>query len=431
MSQASRHRHLVGMIAAALILGIGACAPAPVSITTAPPPSPAPTIAPTPTSIPAPTSVPTATNTPFVPKATVKIVSQGPGYTDIAEGARLAIDQLSVPLRDLGFAVAYNAYDDQDNVDVAVENAKQFVDDAAVLCGVGHYTSRVTINLEDLYHREGLAFISPSATNPDVTQPHYVEINRVTGRDDVTGVAAARFMQSEGWQSVLIVRNPVDYAGRVTDGFKREVGSLGMALLGDLSANPDATGFDSVLSRTMEQQPDVLYFGGWPEQAGRFFKEARLAGYTGVLFTLYGAPALGEDAGPLALEDGGLYYMTGSIPPLTHVGTQKFADDFAAANGRPPQLTGFGVEAYDAAGVCLRAIEEASREKDGELPTRQEVAEAIRRIEGFSGISGAFRFNADGEAVPAQYVVLKAVSVDPSSWDRNPVAASIELPPPE
>jgi branched-chain amino acid transport system substrate-binding protein len=312
-----------------------------------------------------------------------------------------------------------------------VKNADQFVEDPSVLCGVGHYSSRLTINLEDFYHRAHLPFISPSSTNPEVTQRHYLEISRVTGRDDVGGASIANFMHTQGWESLFIVRTQVDYASRVADGLKRAASVLGLKLLGDNVINPDATGYQTLMSRISDAAPDVVYFSGWSDAAGAFFKEARLAGYRQALFAAYGDSSLGDKAGPLAVEGGGLYYMTGTVPPRVDAGTRMFSEDFETANGRPPGLVSFGAEAYDAAGVCLKGIEAASLGKGGELPTREEVAAAIRTIQGYQGITWTFTFDGNGEPVTARYVILQATSVDPGSWDQNPIAASIELPPPK
>ena len=402
-------------------------APAPASIPTATPVAPTATA----TTAPTDTPIPTATETPFVPKATVKIVSQSPEYSDIAEGAQLAVEQLAGALRDLGYKAEYVAYDDQDNVDVAAKNAGEIIDDPEVLCGVGHYTSRVTINLEDLYHRAALAFISPSATNPQVTGRHYLEISRVASRDDGLAAAAVQFIQSKGMESFFLVRNNVDFFNRVGNEFRRGADAAHITILGDLPASIEMGNFEAVITHVMDAKPDVVLFGGSANQAGTFFHQARLAGYEGMLIAIDGADALGQNAGPLGLEGGGLYYMAGSVPPQVFAGTQQFSTDFQLAFSAAPQLLGYGAEAYDAAGICLRAIEEASKTKGGELPTRQDVAQAVRLIQSYPGLTGTFSFNEDGDPVVARYLVIQVASVDPNNWARNPIASEFELPPPK
>ena len=426
------HRHGMSALLVVLICVSAACAPPPAPTPAAVAvPSAAAAPASTETPIPTATPVPTATNTPFVPKAIVRIVSQSPANADIAHGAQLAVEQLAAPLRDLGYEAQYSAFDDQNNVDVAAQNAKQIIDDPEVLCGVGHYTSRVTINLEDIYHRAGLAFISPSATNPQVTERHYLETSRVAGRDDGLAEATVKFVQSKGLTSIFVVRNDIDFFNRVGDAFRRGADEAHLQIVGDLAASIEMGNYDAAVARLMAANADVVFFGGSANQAGTFLHDARLAGYQGMLVGIDGASALGRTAGPLATEGAGLYYMAGSVPPEVFAGTNQFSADFQAAFGAPPQLLGYGAEAYDAGGVCLKAIEDASRAKGGDLPSRQEVAQAVRLVKDYKGITNTFGFTADGDPTSVHYLAIQVTSVDPNNWDTNPIAADFELPPPK
>src|SRR5262245_54153235 len=82
----------------------------------------------------------------------IKIATQSPlsgGQSvlgvDIKNGAQLAVEQLSGPLKEMGFDVQLAPYDDQATPDVGVANAKNIVADSAILCGVGHLNSGVMI----------------------------------------------------------------------------------------------------------------------------------------------------------------------------------------------------------------------------------------------------------------------------------------------
>ena len=67
---------------------------------------------------------------------TIKVATQSPlsgGQSaigvDIKNGAELALEQLSGPLKDMGFKVELAPFDDQANPDNGVANAKQIVSD--------------------------------------------------------------------------------------------------------------------------------------------------------------------------------------------------------------------------------------------------------------------------------------------------------------
>ena len=143
-----------------LIVNLTGCAPGTPGAVEAPtlvPPSP--TIA-IPTTTPTETPIPTPTQTPFIPKATIKIVvhvplsgDQSTFGTDIMRASELAVQQLAGPLNDLGYKIELASYDDQANIEVGVTNAKEIVANPEILCGVGHFNSRVMIQASEIYHK--------------------------------------------------------------------------------------------------------------------------------------------------------------------------------------------------------------------------------------------------------------------------------------
>jgi branched-chain amino acid transport system substrate-binding protein len=189
--------------------------------------------------------------------------------------------------------------------------------------------------------------------------------------------------------------------------------------------------FGEIISRVMAANPDLVYFASRDDQAGPFFREARATGYMGTFLGIDGAntPSLVELAGPLLIEGGGMYYTDMVASASYYPNSSQFVQDFLFYYGSFPQL--YAAEAYDAAGICLKAIEQASKAKGGEIPTRAEVATAIRAIKDYKGITGTYNFNERGDPTPARYFVFKAVSVAPRDWEMNPIVTTLEVEPPD
>jgi ABC-type branched-subunit amino acid transport system substrate-binding protein len=78
----------------------------------------------------------------------------------------------------------------------------------------------------------------------------------------------------------------------------------------------------------------------------------------------------------------------------------------------------------------LKGIEEVVRAKGGSLPARSEVANAIRALPLYQGITGTYTFNRRGDPNSVQYYVLQVTSLDLAGWAQNPVVASVEVTPP-
>jgi ABC-type branched-subunit amino acid transport system substrate-binding protein len=429
----------VSLFVIGLIIANG-CAPAPATVPVSISPSApiiVPTASPTPTMLPTATLVPTATVTPFVPKATIRIASHSPltgdqavAGTDIMRGAELAVRQLADPLMELGYKVELVSYDDQNDVGNAVTNAKDIVADTEILCGVGHYFSRIMLQTEEIYHQAGLAFVAPSTTAAFVTESGYLEINRVVGRSDSQGAAGAQFAKAQGYSRVFIISHGADYGKFNAYHFRNEASRSGVTVVGDMSTDA-MENFGWLIDRVLATNADLVYFSGLADQGGAFFREARAAGYQGAFLGPDGldSPVLLERAGPLLIEGGGSYYTAMAAPASAYPEAAEFLENFETLYGAEPQL--YSAQAYDAAGICLQAIEQASEAKGGEIPTRTEVATAIRALQDYNGITGVYNFNKNGDPNPAQYFVFQVVSADPEDWNQNTLISSFEVMPPE
>lgn len=413
------------------------CAPATLEASITPSITPAPPTS-TPTPWPTETLVPTDTPTPFVPKATIKIASQSPlsgdqadWGTDIMFSAKMAVGQLADPLTNLGYKIELAAYDDQNDLGVALEVSKEIVADPDVLCVIGPSTSRILNQVKEIYHQAELAFISPSATAAFVTDSGYLEVNRVVGRHDAQGAAGAQFAKAQGFSRAFIISQGSDYATFSAYHFKNEASAIGIEIVGNMTTEATKN-FATFINHILSSNADLVYFSTLNvEQAGAFFREARAAGYLGTFLGNEGIdnPALLEFAGPLLTEGGGMYYTTILAPASAYPGSAKFLEDFERLYDSPPQI--FAVQAYDAAGICMKAIEQASSAKEGELPTRAEVAIAIRALQDHQGITRIFNFNKYGDPNPASYFVFQVTSADPYDWNRNLLVATVEVAPPE
>ena len=392
--------------------------------------SPTPTIQPQPTE----TGIPTPTLTPFAPRAVIKIVSQVPLSgdqavfgQDIMRGVELAVQQLSGPLNEFSYKVELVTYDDQNLAETALVNAQQVVADPEILCGVGHYDSEITIAASNIYHQAGLALIASSATAPLLTGQSFLEVNRVIGRTDGQGSAAAKFAKDQGFTKVFIVSQKSGISLKNAESFRIESGRLGIKRVGSVISNLTAENTNKFVSQIMKAKPDLVYISSAADQAIPFLTELRAAGYMGAIL---GTEKLDNHsmikaAGPSLVKGGGMFYTILDPPAEYYSDASQFIQDFYSQYGTAP--LSFAARAYDATGICLKAIEEASKANGGIPPTRAEIVKAIRDIKDYEGITGTYSFNAHGDPNPMQYYVYQVVSTDTAGWDQNPIVASYEM----
>jgi len=381
-----------------------------------------------------PTGVPTEPS--FIPRAVIKIASYAPLSgdksaigQDMMRGAQLAVQQLSGPLNEFSYKVELVSYDDQNLEETALANAHQAVSDPEILCSVGHFDSDISIAASNIYHQAGLAFIAPSATDPLLTGRSFLEINRLIARIDGQGEAAARFAQEQGFTTVIIVSQKNDISLRNAESFRVISGSLGIKRLGSVVANLTAENTDKFVSDIINAQPELIYISSSANQAIPFLTELRAAGYAGAI--------LGTDkldsrstinaAGPSLIQGGGLFY-TITNPPAQYYSETDFFRVFYSQYGTFPHS--IAARAFDATGICLKAVEEASIALGGIPPARADVVKAIRNVKNYEGITGTYSINNHGDPEPMQYYVYQVLSTDSDSWDQNPVVATYGITPP-
>ncbi|HET7089323.1 MAG TPA: ABC transporter substrate-binding protein [Anaerolineae bacterium] len=367
---------------------------------------------------------------------TIKIATQSPLTgslsalgIDLKNGAELALEQLGGDLREIGFNVQLAPFDDQANPDVGVATAQDIAADPDILCVVGPLLSTVAIPALEVYHQAGLAMVSPSATTPRVTEPGYVEINRVVGIDAVQGTVGAQFAQSIGVESVYVLHDDSAYGQGVAGFFAESAAELGLTVV-DFVGTQERSDFAPVIEPVLAAEPDTVYFGGYYDQAGPFIRQLRELGYSGIFMGPDGldSSALAELAGEALIGGGGTIYTTVSGPASFYPDAAQFIEDFKARYGAEPQP--FAAQAYDATGICLSAIQQWVELTGGEVPNREQVATAVRATEDYPGITGGLSFDSRGDLAVARYFVIRILSADPARWSENRLESTLDYEPP-
>jgi len=373
-----------------------------------------------------------ATDAPAAAGGTIKIATQSPlsgGQSllgvAIKQGAELALEQLAGDLTAMGYNVELAPYDDQATPDVGVANAKNIVADTEILCGVGHLNSGVMIPSSEEYHTAGLAFVSPANTNPVVTTRGYLEVNRVVGRDDVQAPAAEEYaFTTLGAKSVYIIHDKTAYGQGVAEFFRTAAEEDGITIAA-FEGTEETSNFDAIVTPLVAAAPDVVFFAGIYNQAGVFFKQAREAGFQGTFLGTDGMDSsdLADLAGDALTSGGGMAYTTVAGPVSAYPAAATFAADYEAKFGAAPEA--YAAQAYDSMGVCLSAIK-AAAEAAGGIPTRTQVAEAIRALT-YEGLTSTIAFDEIGDLPTAKYFIIKVNATTKDTWNTNEIIASFDL----
>ncbi len=336
-------------------------------------------------------------------KGTIKIATQSPlsgGQAALGEGiklgAQLAVEKLRGTLEKQGFKVDLVPFDDQAKPDVGVANSKNIIADKDILAIIGHLNSGVAIPSSEVYKEVSLVMISPANTNPVVTDRGYPNVNRVCGRDDVQGVVGSEFAHATmKAKSVYIIHDKTPYGQGVAEFFKADAEKKGLKVLG-FEGTEEKSNFDPIITPMKAKNPDVIYFGGIYDQGAPFFKQAREKGVKGKFLGPDGMDSsdLTKIAGKAVV---GMYYTSAAGPASALPKAKAFSE----------------------------AIETAA--KGGKVPSREDVATAVRMVKLPNGITGDIEFDAKGDRKKALYFVLQVANEDPGKWGDNKIVKQLTI----
>jgi branched-chain amino acid transport system substrate-binding protein len=374
--------------------------------------------------------LPAASDTFAQSKGTIKIASQSPlsgGQAALGEGiklgAQLAVEKGKANLEKMGYKVEFVPFDDQAKPDVGVANAKNIIADKDIMAVIGHLNSGVAIPSSEVYKEVNVVMISPANTNPVVTDRGYPNVNRVCGRDDVQGVVGSEFAHAQKIKSAYIVHDKTQYGQSIAEFFKADSEKKGIKVLG-FEGTEEKSNFDPIITPIKAKNPDLIYFGGIYDQAAPFFKQAREKGVKSKFMGPDGMDSsdLTKIAGKAVV---GMTYTSAAGPASALPKAKAFVDEFKKKFSKNPEP--YAAEAYDAATIALKAIEETA--KKGKV-SREDVSSAVRKAK-LSGITGEIAFDAKGDRQKAQYFVLQVVSDDPGKWGDNKIVKQLAIAPPE
>lgn len=342
----------------------------------------------------------------------VKIATQSPlsgGSATVGEsiklGAQLALDENAAKFSELGFELQLVPYDDQADPKKGVANAQLIGSDEAILGVVGHYNSGVAIPSSEIYEKYSIPMVSPANTATDVTDRNLKTVNRIVARDDFQGPAGAEFaVKTLGAKKIFIIQDKTAYGSGLAEAFKGAAEGLGAEIAGFEGITIGEKDFNGVINQVVAQKPDMIYFGGMYTEGGLIIKQAREKGFTGPIMGGDGmdSSTLVEIAGDSILNT----YLTSAagVTTATEAG-QKFAEKYEAEFGKG--IEGYSAYGYDSMGVLLKGIEEAIKANNNALPTREQVAEAVRNVKEYEGVVTKVSFDAKGDNDYAKIFIYK------------------------
>ncbi|WP_372525063.1 branched-chain amino acid ABC transporter substrate-binding protein [Piscinibacter sp.] len=206
---------------------------------------------------------------------------------DNENGARMAIDDLNAKGVTIGGKkVKFELVAEDDAADPKQGTAAaQKLCDAKVNGVVGHLNSGTTIPASKIYNDCGIPHVTPSATNPKLTQNGYNTTFRLLANDNALGAGLALYaVDALKLKKVAIVDDRTAYGQGVAEVFKKTAMAKGIQIVDEQYTTDKATDFMAILTAIKSKGPDGVFYGGMDAQAGPMLRQMEQLGMANVKY---------------------------------------------------------------------------------------------------------------------------------------------------
>ena len=314
------------------------------------------------------------------------------------QGIKLAVDQINATGGIKGKKLEVVSLDDQGKPDEAATAMSKLITQDNVSAILGEVASSRSLAMAPIAQQYKVPMITPSSTNPKVTQMGDY-IFRVCFIDPFQGKVMAKFAAENLKMKKIAVLRDVknDYSVGLANFFIDTFKALGGKILVDQSYSAGDVDFKAQLTAIRAQNPEAIFVPGYYTEVGLIARQARELGIT--------VPLLGGDGwdSPKLKEIGGdamsnsyfsNHYSSEDKSPVV----QEFITKFKAAFGEVPD--GLAAMGYDAAEVLADAMKRAPTLKN------EDVRLALAQTKDYPGVTGRITIDQNRDAVKSA-VVLK------------------------
>ncbi|GIL05248.1 branched-chain amino acid ABC transporter substrate-binding protein [Betaproteobacteria bacterium PRO7] len=310
---------------------------------------------------------------------------------DNENGARLAVDEINVAGGlDVGgkkYKLELLAEDDKADPKEGTLAAQKLVD-AGVVAVVGHLNSGTSIPASKIYADANVVQVSPSATNPKLTEQGFKTTFRVVANDNQQGSVLANYAATEmKAKTIAIVDDRTAYGQGLADVVEKVAKEKGLKVVAREFATDKTTDFNAILTKIRAAKPDVVMYGGMDATAGPMAKQMKQLGIKSKLLAGDGvcSPEFIKLAGDAA--DILTCSMAGEAVEKLAKG-EEFKAKYKAKFNQDVQI--YSPYSYDAVYVIADAIKRAGKVDKAAIV-------AAMPATSYTGVTGQITFDEKGD----------------------------------
>ena len=303
----------------------------------------------------------------------------------VKNGIDMAVADINEKGGVLGKRVRVIVEDDQGKPEEAQTVVTRLITRNRVVAVLGEVASSRSLAAAPVCQQNRIPMITPSSTNPRVTQVGDY-IFRVCFIDPFQGYVMARFAaETLKVRNVAILRDiKNDYSVGLADVFTEEFKKIGGKIVADESYSEGDNDFNAQLTLLKSFNPEAIFIPGYYTEVGLIARQARNLGIKASLIGGDGwdSARLWEIGGE-ALNDS--YYSSHYSAKDPNPMVQNFVRKYREKHGTPPDTN--AVLGHDAAALLFDAFKRAGS-TDGPL-----VRDALATTKDFVGVTGKIQID--------------------------------------
>lgn len=327
-----------------------------------------------------------------------------------------------------GFTLKFTPYDDAVNgshdPQKGVQNVQAMLSNNKVLGMVGPFNSGVAKAEIPVANQAPLAMISPSNTNECLTQSldYCQQANgftpqslRPTGKNNYFRVAAADTFQGPamadfaikstdqkglGITKVAVWDDEETFGQGVANNFAKEFAAKGGTVVDKKSYDPKSkSDFHDFIASALDKGAQGIYVGATSATKGCIARGEMTAAQAGQIYYL-GPDGIGDaqcikDSGANANDK--MYATQGVADATQNPSAKAIVAAYEAAYPGSSNVGAYTFAGYDCAAILIDAIGRAIDANGGNMPSRQQVIDAVAKTSNFQGLTGTITFDQNGD----------------------------------
>ncbi|MFN0137182.1 MAG: ABC transporter substrate-binding protein [Phycisphaerae bacterium] len=306
-------------------------------------------------------------------------------------GIKLAVEEINAAGGIKGRQLKLITYDNQGKAQEAATVVTRLITQDKVVAILGEVASSRSIAGGQIAQRYSVPMITPSSTNPAVTEIGEF-ISRICYTDDLQGKAAARFAfeHLKVKNAAVLFNRQQAYSKGLSDEFKKAFTKMGGKVTAEQSYGDGDSDWSAQIGAIRNSKPDAIFIPGYYNDAANIAIQMRKAGVTAALIGGDGwdSVELGKIGGA-AVE--GAYFCNHYAPDQNSPEVTEFVKKYKAKHGEVPDaLAALG---YDVAKLLADAIGR-SKSLGG-----KDLAASINTTKDFKGVTGSITIDEERNAV--------------------------------